>query len=102
MKIDLSGKTALVTGSTSGIGHAVAKGLLATGADVVVLDGLRPEPHPTHMNIEEACAAAKEIGAPVTYLTHLTHMLDHDQLMCDLAVKGPGVQVAYDGLRLKL
>ena len=27
MKIDLSGKTALVTGSTSGIGHAIAKGL---------------------------------------------------------------------------
>src|SRR2546428_3515458 len=36
MKIDLSGKTALVTGSTSGTGHAIAKGLLAAGADVVI------------------------------------------------------------------
>jgi NAD(P)-dependent dehydrogenase (short-subunit alcohol dehydrogenase family) len=36
MKIDLSGKTALVTGSTSGIGHAVAKGLAAAGAQVTV------------------------------------------------------------------
>ena len=36
MKIDLSGKTALVTGSTSGIGHAIASGLAAAGATVVV------------------------------------------------------------------
>jgi NAD(P)-dependent dehydrogenase (short-subunit alcohol dehydrogenase family) len=36
MKIDLSGKTALVTGSTSGIGHAIARGLAAAGAAVVV------------------------------------------------------------------
>jgi NAD(P)-dependent dehydrogenase (short-subunit alcohol dehydrogenase family) len=36
MKIDLSGKAALVTGSTTGIGHAIAKGLAVAGADVVV------------------------------------------------------------------
>ena len=36
MNIDLSGKAALVTGSTSGIGHAIARGLALAGASVVV------------------------------------------------------------------
>lgn len=75
---------------------------LAKGADVVVLDGLRPEPHPSHMCIAEACAAAGEIGAPTTYLTHLTHLTDHATLSRELAVTHPGVHVAYDGLRLRL
>lgn len=36
MQIDLSGKSALVTGSTEGIGFAIAEGLHAAGAQVVV------------------------------------------------------------------
>ena len=36
MIIDLSGKTALVTGSTGGIGRAIAKGLAQSGAAVIV------------------------------------------------------------------
>jgi NAD(P)-dependent dehydrogenase (short-subunit alcohol dehydrogenase family) len=36
MQIDLSGRAALVTGSTQGIGHAIATGLARAGARVVV------------------------------------------------------------------
>jgi len=36
MNIDLSGKTALVTGSTAGIGYAIAKGLAEAGAKVML------------------------------------------------------------------
>ena len=73
---------------------------LADGADAVVLDGLRPELHPTHMNIEEACAAAAEIKGKVTYLTHLTHSVDHEEWSTTLAPMG--IKLAYDGLRLTL
>lgn len=55
MKIDLTGKTAIVTGSTLGIGYAVAKGLAETGATVVV-NGRSPA------KVEAAVAALKPFG----------------------------------------
>ncbi|HET8726612.1 MAG TPA: SDR family NAD(P)-dependent oxidoreductase, partial [Alphaproteobacteria bacterium] len=36
MRIDLSDRTAIVTGSTAGIGFAAAKGLAEAGAAVVI------------------------------------------------------------------
>ena len=72
---------------------------LARGAATVVLDGLRPSPHPAHLSIGEAVAVAKEIGAPQTWLTHLTHLSDHATLAGALP---DSVQPAYDGLRLTL
>ena len=36
MKIDLTGKNAVVTGSTAGIGFAIARGLAEAGAEVIV------------------------------------------------------------------
>jgi phosphoribosyl 1,2-cyclic phosphate phosphodiesterase len=73
---------------------------LAQGADAVVLDGLRVEPHPSHMNIAEACAAAAEIKGKTTWITHLTHGIDHATWSEKLAPQG--VQLAYDGLRVRL
>jgi NAD(P)-dependent dehydrogenase (short-subunit alcohol dehydrogenase family) len=55
MSIDLSGKTALVTGSTSGIGHAIAKGFAEAGADVLV-NGR------TQSRVDEAVAKLSSVG----------------------------------------
>lgn len=72
---------------------------LARGADLVVLDGLRPLPHPSHMSIPEAVAVAQEIAAPRTLLTHLTHVTDHARLALELPAR---IEPAYDGLRVIL
>ena len=48
---------------------------LVKGCDVLVINALREEPHPSHFNLEEALAFAKEVGAKRTYFTHISHLL---------------------------
>jgi phosphoribosyl 1,2-cyclic phosphate phosphodiesterase len=68
---------------------------LARDAEVLVIDALRPEPHPTHLSISQAIAAAQEIGAKQTWFTHMTHYIDHEKIQEQLP---EGIRPAYDGL----
>jgi phosphoribosyl 1,2-cyclic phosphate phosphodiesterase len=55
--------------------------------------------HPTHLNIEEAIASARAVGAKETYLTHLTHRVTHAELLERLP---SGVHPAFDGLTVEI
>ncbi len=66
------------------------------GLDVLILDALRHEPHPTHMSLTEALALIELLRPGQTYLTHLSHSFDHGPTQAGLP---PKVALAYDGLQ---
>ncbi len=72
---------------------------LLQGLDVLILSALRPDPHPTHLSIDEAVAAAAELSPKQTYFTHCSCRVDYESVMATLP---NGVAIAYDGLRIPL
>ena len=72
---------------------------LMHGADVLVVDALRPGDHPTHFSLVEALEAVERCGVGEAWLTHLGHENDHASLDGSLP---DGVRVAWDGLRIEL
>lgn len=66
---NLSGKTALITGSESGIGFALAEGLAGAGAKII-LNGLSPE------KLSDAEARLKEQDASVSILAFDVSLTD--------------------------
>jgi len=69
------------------------------GADTIVLNALRREPHISHFTLEEAVDLAKRIGARKTYFTHISHQLGlHAEVNAELPA---GIALANDGLVLE-
>ncbi|HMB92169.1 MAG TPA: MBL fold metallo-hydrolase [Rhodothermales bacterium] len=67
--------------------------------DVLILDALRTESHPTHFSFEEAVAVARRIGAQQTYFIHMTHSVLHAEIDATLP---DGIALGYDGLSLDI
>ncbi len=70
------------------------------GLDIVVLNALRREKHPSHFTLEEAIEVGKRIGARETWFTHISHQLGlHEAVEQELPA---GMHIAYDGLKLEV
>jgi len=68
-----------------------------TGLRTLLLDMLRPRQHPTHFTVDQAVAAAGQIGADRTWFIHMTHDIRHADLDPTLP---EGMALAWDGLVL--
>jgi len=68
------------------------------GVDVLIIDGLRDRPHPTHLTVSGAVEAALAVGARQSFLTHQTHEKCHIDRLRDLPA---GIGVAYDGMKFE-
>jgi phosphoribosyl 1,2-cyclic phosphate phosphodiesterase len=69
------------------------------GLDLLILDGLRRRPHPTHFSLDEAIEAARQLAPKQTLFTHICHDLEHTATNAALP---PGMALAYDSLQLPL
>lgn len=63
--------------------------------DVLIIDGLRWEPHPTHFTIPESLALIDILRPKKAYLTHIAHQVLHER---DSQKLPSNVAFAYDGL----
>lgn len=72
---------------------------LLEGLDLLVLDALRPRPHPTHFGLDQALEVVDRLRPRRTLLTHLSHQFDHETTNEKLPI---GVELAYDGMIVEL
>ncbi|MGB0777903.1 MAG: MBL fold metallo-hydrolase [Flavobacteriaceae bacterium] len=70
------------------------------GIKTLVVSCLREEPHPTHINLEEAKLLIDQIGAEKTYITHISHLFGFHKEIEKLMPQG--VHVAYDNLKISV
>jgi phosphoribosyl 1,2-cyclic phosphate phosphodiesterase len=71
---------------------------LLEGLDILVLDALRREPHPTHSHLSRSIELVEKIAPRRAFFTHISHDLDHETTNAALPAH---IRLAHDGLKLE-
>lgn len=71
---------------------------LLEGLEVLILDALRPKPHPAHFSLDEALDVIQRLRPRRAYLTHMAHEMDYERIS---ALLPSNVELAYDGLKFR-
>ena len=67
--------------------------------DVLFLDALRHNPHPTHSTVEESLRTVEKLKPKRAFFTHVSHDLLHAAVEARLPAN---VKMAYDGLEIPI
>ena len=74
--------------------------LKLNGLDTLVINALRYESHPSHLNIEEALEIVNQVKPKQTFFTHISHNMGFHEEVCSSLPKS--VSLAFDGLVLEV
>jgi len=66
--------------------------------DVLFLDALRHEPHPTHSTVDNSLRIVEQLKPKRAFFTHICHDLGHEATNATLP---PHVRLSYDGMKLE-
>jgi phosphoribosyl 1,2-cyclic phosphate phosphodiesterase len=66
--------------------------------DVLILDALRRDPHPSHSHLDKSVAIVEQLKPRRAYFIHMGHDLDHASTEATLP---PHIRLAYDGLQIQ-
>ena len=72
---------------------------LLQSLDVLIIDALRWQHHPSHNTVEQALHWIDRVNPRQAFLTHIAHELDHAETEAKLPAR---VRLAYDGLRIPI
>lgn len=74
--------------------------LKLNGLDTLVINALRYESHPSHLNIDEALEIIDQVKPKQTFFTHISHNMGFHEEVCGSLPKS--VSLAFDGLVLEV